>query len=221
MESTKYVRWFADVGLVDVPSVGGKNASLGELRKHLVPLGVRVPDGFAVTGEAYVDSLGKDGMAALRSLLGNITAESKTVANVHAIAAKCRETVYNSVLAPELESQIREAYRALSPDGKPVSVAVRSSATAEDLPDASFAGQHDSFLNVFGEEAVLDAYRRCCASLFTERAISYRLDKGFDHFKVRRLKCFICCYSVIELPRLTFPSLFGAPILPERAPTRL
>lgn len=184
MDSSKeYVRWFGDLGLSDVPIVGGKNASLGEMHRHLVSLGVRVPDGFAVTADAYKDTLSDRDWTQLHELLDGINKENKDVANVHAVAAKCREIVYKAALSPELEKQILEGYRKLSKDGKPASVAVRSSATAEDLPDASFAGQHESFLNIVGEKALLDAYRKCCASLFTERAISYRLDKGFDHFK--------------------------------------
>ncbi|KAI9002066.1 phosphoenolpyruvate synthase [Hyaloraphidium curvatum] len=186
MASSGYIRWFSELALGDVPLVGGKNASLGELVRNLAPLGVRVPDGFAVTGDAYRDNLTENDWQELHSLLDGISKENKTFFAVHEVAARCRDIVHRSCLSPALADEILAAYRELCARyGGKISVAVRSSATAEDLPDASFAGQHDSFLNVDGEEEVLEAYRKCCASLFTERAISYRLDKGFDHFKVR------------------------------------
>jgi pyruvate,water dikinase len=131
-----YVRWFSDLRVSDVASVGGKNSSLGELYQHLMPAGIRVPDGFAVTAQAYQSTLRESDWAKLHSLLDNITKDSKTVANVHEVAKQCRDVVYNAALSPELEKQILEAYRKLSKDGIPASVAVRSSATAEDLPSA-------------------------------------------------------------------------------------
>ncbi|KAI9022425.1 phosphoenolpyruvate synthase [Hyaloraphidium curvatum] len=185
-----YIRWFNELALTDVPLVGGKNASLGELYRHLTKVGAKVPNGYAVTGNAYKDCLSPSDWAELHRLLDPINKENKTVAAIQNVGSKCRDVVYNGCMSPELEKQILAAYRKLCSEyhGE-ISVAVRSSATAEDLPDASFAGQHDSFLNIKGDAAVLDTYRKCCASLFTDRAISYRLDKGFDHFKVRLSVC--------------------------------
>lgn len=181
----RFVRSFRDVGLGDVGLVGGKNASLGELIAHLAPLGVAIPGGFAVTAEAYrhflrsarlvdpitriVSGLRKDDVAAL--VIGS---------------DRIRELIGAAPLPDDLQVEIFEAYRMLSEEhGTPATdVAVRSSATAEDLPNASFAGQQESFLNVRGAALVADAVRKAFASLFTPRAISYRLDMGFDHMKV-------------------------------------
>ncbi|KXS21037.1 phosphoenolpyruvate synthase [Gonapodya prolifera JEL478] len=171
----------ADVGLV-----GGKNASLGEMYQQLVPIGVKIPNGFAVTGDAYLQALRDADWRELHRLLDGINKTNKTARQIQAVGETCRQTVYRACVTPEISKQIITAYRELcSQYGDEISVAVRSSATAEDLPNASFAGQHDSFLNVKGEDELIEAYRRCCASLFTDRAISYRIDKEFDHFKVR------------------------------------
>ncbi len=184
MSAQRYVRWFADLTLADVPLVGGKNASLGELVRELGPLGVRIPDGFAVTAAAYRDAVTRAGiLAELHAALDGL--DKSDVAALARAGARCRELVYGAGLLPEVEAEILAAYDRLEAEyGPELSLAVRSSATAEDLPTASFAGQHDTYLNVRGRAMLLDAVRRCQASLFTDRAISYRIDKGFDHFKV-------------------------------------
>ncbi len=184
MSSPAYIRWFADLTNEDVPLVGGKNASLGEMFSELAPLGVRVPDGFATTADAYRDMLSADGTD--RKLLDLLSGLDKSdVQALARVGMKARELVYAAGLPEQLRHEIVAAYGRLEQEyGEGVSVAVRSSATAEDLPTASFAGQHDTFLNVHGVEMLLDACRRCYASLYTDRAISYRIDKGFDHEKV-------------------------------------
>jgi pyruvate,water dikinase len=184
MLDRSFIRPFATISNADVPVVGGKNASLGEMYRTLLPLGVSVPNGFAVTAAAYRHVLDSGGVwKDLHALLDQIDP-----ANVDDLAKRARaaqEAVARAPLPGDLVGQILAAYRALEQEyGSDISVAVRSSATAEDLPTASFAGQHETFLNVRGDEAVLEAYRRCLASLFLERAIHYRIDKGFDHFKV-------------------------------------
>ncbi len=184
MPAARYIRWFEELGLEDVPLVGGKNASLGELYRALSPLGVRVPNGFAITAPAYRDMLAAAGAAEeLHRLLDDL--DKRDVNQLAERAAAARALVYRAGLAPELEAEILAAYeRLVGGDGAAAGVAVRSSATAEDLPTASFAGQHDSYLNIRGPAALLDACRRCFASLYTDRAIAYRIDHGFDHFKV-------------------------------------
>jgi pyruvate,water dikinase len=184
MQDATYIRWFSDLGRDDVPSVGGKNASLGELYRHLKPLGVEVPDGFALTAAAFRDALTE--AKAWDELHGLLDRLDKTdVASLARAGARAREIVYAAGLTPRMEDELRAAWRGLlAKYGDTLTVAVRSSATAEDLPTASFAGQHETYLNVAGEADLLDAVRRCHASLFTDRAISYRLDQGFDHFKV-------------------------------------
>jgi pyruvate,water dikinase len=179
-----YIRWFEDLGAGDVALVGGKTASLGELYSALSPAGVHVPDGFAITAAAYRDALTKAGAwAPLHRLLDGLDESDVDLLAKRAKAA--RELVYAATGGEDLKGQIILAYRELKQRcGGDLSVAVRSSATAEDLPNASFAGQHESYLNVRGEAAVVDACRRCFASIFTDRAIGYRLDNGFDHFKV-------------------------------------
>lgn len=183
-QARPYIRWFRELSLTDLPLVGGKNASLGEMFQQLTPLGVRVPDGFAVTAEAYRDAL--DAANAWPALHGLLDTLDKTDVTALAQAgARAREIVYGAPMPAAVEQQLREAWRALkAASGEALSVAVRSSATAEDLPNASFAGQHDTYLNIQGEELLIDAVKRCQASLFTDRAISYRIDNGFDHFKV-------------------------------------
>lgn len=180
----RYVRWFEELSMADIAAVGGKNASLGELYRELVPLGVPVPNGFAVTAEAYREALERAGAwpELHRELDGLDVRDVKALARA---GARCREIVYAAGLTPEMEAEILEALARLEAEyGEDLSVAVRSSATAEDLPSASFAGQHESYLNVRGRRMVLDAVRRCQASLFTDRAISYRAGHGFDHFQV-------------------------------------
>jgi len=179
-----YIRWFGDLGMRDVPLVGGKTASLGELYARLSSAHIEVPNGFAVTAEAYRDAMTEAGAwAKLHELLDDLDRD-----DVHQLgerASACREIVYGATGGPVLAKQIRAAYAQLEKQyGKGFSVAVRSSATAEDLPNASFAGQHESYLNIRGPARVVEACRRCFASLFTDRAIVYRINNGFDHFKV-------------------------------------
>jgi pyruvate,water dikinase len=179
-----YVRWFRELGIGDVAEVGGKNASLGELYRELTPLGVLVPNGFAVTADAYRDTLTASGAW---ERLGEVLAglDKRDVADLANRGRRAREIVYEAPLSGALRAEISEAYQQLEEEyGADLSVAIRSSATAEDLPTASFAGQHETFLNVHGVERVLEACRRCFASLFTDRALSYRIDKGFDHLEI-------------------------------------
>jgi pyruvate, water dikinase len=180
----RYVRFFKNIGIDDVPSVGGKNASLGEMYRELVPKGVRVPNGFAVTAQAYWYILERAGIkTALRDALDGL--DPKDVEDLARRGKRARALVYGAALPEDLQKEILQAYRALREEyGARLSLAVRSSATAEDLPDVSFAGAHETYLNIQGDEHLLDACRRCFASLFTDRAIHYRIDQGFDHFKV-------------------------------------
>ena len=184
MKSYGYVRWFKDIRLDDVPLVGGKTASLGELYGALSAQGVRVPNGFALTAAAYRDALTKAGAwEELRNLLSGL--DKRRISDLAKRAAAARAIVYAATDCDELRHEVTEAYKQLEQEyGANVAVAVRSSATAEDLPTASFAGQHESFLNIRGPRDLMTACRRCFASLFTDRAISYRIDNGFDHFKV-------------------------------------
>jgi pyruvate,water dikinase len=183
--ATGYIAWFRDIRLADLPRVGGKNASLGELYGELTTAGVIVPNGFAVTGEAYAALLDE---SALRPRVGAILKDvsGEDVAVLARAAAAVRELILEAPWPAGLEREIREAYDALAREAGPdPSVAVRSSATAEDLPDASFAGQQETYLGVRGADAVVAACRRCFASLFTDRAIVYRNQHGFDHLAVR------------------------------------
>jgi pyruvate,water dikinase len=184
MSTSEYVRFFEEFGIDDVSLVGGKNASLGEMFQKLSSHGVRVPHGFAITAAAYRYMLDQAGAwDRLHAELDGL--DPTDVAALSRKAKRAREIVYGAGLPDDLAAQIRDAYRALQQEyGEEVSLAVRSSATAEDLPTASFAGQQDSYLNIKGEESLLDTCRRCFASLFTDRAIHYRIDQGFDHFKV-------------------------------------
>jgi pyruvate,water dikinase len=177
-----YVLWFEEVGMDDVPIVGGKNASLGEMVRGLSAEGVRVPNGFAVTAGAYRAFLREAGLdAKIGKILKGL--DTRDLADLRRRGLQVRQAILSAPLPRELDRAIIEAYDRLG-DGNLIDVAVRSSATAEDLPDASFAGQQETYLNVQGHAALLDACRRCFASLFTDRAISYRADKGFDHEKI-------------------------------------
>ena len=184
MNTSGYVRFFEEFGIDDVPLVGGKNASLGEMFQKLSGQGVRVPHGFAITAQAYRYMLDKAGAwDRLHAELDEL--DPADVAALVRKGKRAREIVYGAGLPDDLAAEILDAYRKLQQEyGEEVSLAVRSSATAEDLPTASFAGQQDSYLNINGEESLLDTCRRCFASLFTDRAIHYRLDQGFDQFKV-------------------------------------
>lgn len=182
--SPDYVRWFENLRNSDVPLVGGKNASLGELYSCLASEGVRVPNGFALTAEAYRAALTEaKAWDRLHELLDGLD-----VTDVEALArnaAEARHIVHEATGGAELREQTAIAYRRLEAEyGPNVAVAVRSSATAEDLPTASFAGQHESYLNIRGEAQLFEACRNCFASIFTDRAIVYRVDNGFDHFKI-------------------------------------
>ncbi len=180
----RFVRFFDEIGINDVGLVGGKNASLGEMYRHLTPLGVNVPEGFAITAEAYRYMLEEaKAWGPLRDTLQGLKAED--MEDLARRGRRAREIVYGAPLPPQLKAEILAAYQLMRErHSADLTVAVRSSATAEDLPTASFAGQQETFLNVHGEDRLLDACRRCFASLFTDRAIHYRLDQGFDHFKV-------------------------------------
>jgi len=184
MSAPRYIRSFGEIGIEDIATVGGKNASLGEMYRNLSSQGVRVPNGFAVTAAAYRYLLEQAGAwQPLHEALDGL--EANNMDDLARRGRRAREIVLNAAIPPDLEAEIRAAYRSLCTEyGEDMSVAVRSSATAEDLPTASFAGQQETFLNVHGEEKLLDACKRCLASLFTDRAIHYRLDNGFDHFKV-------------------------------------
>jgi pyruvate,water dikinase len=183
-KSKEFILWFDQLGIEDVPYTGGKNASLGEMYRNLTAKGVQVPNGFAVTAYAYDYLVEKTGIKEkIRDVLKDLdTSDMKNLADR---GEKVRHLFLNAEFPQELKDKIAEAYKNMcSQYGENVDVAVRSSATAEDLPDASFAGQQETFLNIKGPELLLDACRRCFASLFTNRAISYRVDKGFDHFKI-------------------------------------
>jgi pyruvate,water dikinase len=183
MAKSDYIRPFGALTLDDVALVGGKTASLGELHSLLQGGKVRLPDGFAVTAEAYRHALTQAG--AWPKLKDLLAFDVNDVAELARRAAQCRQIVYEATGSLELRTQIGAAYRAMKTAvGPGLSVAVRSSATAEDLPTASFAGQHESFLHIRDEGALIEACRRCFASIFTDRAIVYRTNNGFDHFKV-------------------------------------
>ena len=182
---SKFIRWFEDIKLEDVPLVGGKNASLGEMTQSLKAAGIRVPPGFAITADAYLAVLEQGKVIpALNKLLASLdTSNTDALSNA---ASQARAFIKQSGLPAELKDEICQAYRQMQKQyGDNCDLAVRSSATAEDLPDASFAGQQESFLNVRGEQGLLEACLNCFASLFTDRAISYRVDKGFQHMDVR------------------------------------
>jgi pyruvate,water dikinase len=181
---SRYVRFFEEVGIADVPLVGGKNASLGEMYRELSGQGVRIPNGFAITAEAYHHMLEQAGAVdQLGAALDGLDPED--VADLARRGKRARQIVYGAGLPQDLRDEILAGYRQLQEEyGEDVSLAVRSSATAEDLPTASFAGQHETYLNITGDESLLDACRRCFASLWLDRAIHYRIDQGFDHFSV-------------------------------------
>ncbi len=180
----EYVIDFAALGMNDVPRVGGKNASLGEMVSHLASVGVSVPGGFATTAQAFVDFLEQSGLR--QKIIDKLTGlDIEDVDNLAKVGAEIRQLIVDTPFQPELEQAITQSYeKMLADSGGELSVAVRSSATAEDLPDASFAGQQETFLNVRGLDNVLLAVKHVFASLFNDRAISYRVHQGFEHSEV-------------------------------------
>ncbi|SOD41164.1 phosphoenolpyruvate synthase [Nitrosovibrio sp. Nv4] len=185
MSDSRYVIWFDELRMTDVSSVGGKNASLGEMISQLTQAGVRVPGGFATTADAYRDFLADGGLAQrIEERLANL--DTGDVAALATAGAQIRGWIIETPLPPRLEKEISDAYEKMLREAEAgdISVAVRSSATAEDLADASFAGQQETFLNVHGAENLLKAVKDVFASLYNDRAISYRVHKGFIHSEV-------------------------------------
>ncbi len=185
MKGKALVLWLDELTIEDIPIAGGKNASLGEMIKNLSPLGINIPNGFVVTSTAYYSFLEYNNLREkIREILQDLNVND--VKDLSRRGYQIRELIKGGKFPPQLEDLVKEYYGKLSDKYKThaVDVAVRSSATAEDLPDASFAGQQETFLNVVGAENVLTAIRNCFASLFTDRAISYRESFGFDHFNV-------------------------------------
>ncbi|MBU4260660.1 MAG: phosphoenolpyruvate synthase [Proteobacteria bacterium] len=181
---TAFILWFDDIGIEDVPMVGGKNASLGEMYQKLTSKGVAVPHGFAITAYAYRYLLEKAGIeAAIRDILSDL--DTHDMKNLSERGEKVRDIIRTAEFPDDLRQEIIAAYKKMEAEyGPSVDVAVRSSATAEDLPDASFAGQQETYLNIHGYDNLIQNCRKCFASLFTNRAISYRHDKGFGQFDV-------------------------------------
>ncbi len=180
----KLILWFEEIGIEDVPMVGGKNASLGEMYQKLTSKGVAVPHGFAITAYAYRYLLKAAGIEqGIKDALAGL--DTSDMKNLQERGAKARDIIRNAEFPEDLRQEIAVAYAKMEEEyGKDVAIAVRSSATAEDLPDASFAGQQDTYLNISGMDAIIENCRKCFASLFTNRAISYRHDKGFGQFDV-------------------------------------
>ena len=181
---SEYIRWFNEIGIDDISLVGGKNASLGEMCRELAAKGVKVPNGFAITADAYRYVLREGRLdQKIKEILSDL--DTREIENLRLRASQVRQAILSVELPEHLEAEIIGAYSRLrGSDLHPPDVAVRSSATAEDLPDASFAGQQETYLNVQGHRALLHACKQCFASLFTDRAISYRADRGFDHEKI-------------------------------------
>jgi len=183
-KKSSYIRWFDEISIEDIPIVGGKNASLGEMYRELTPKGVKVPNGFAITADAYWHVLNSSECTEkLKELMKDLDKEN--VEDLSRRGKQARELILSAGIPNDLWDEIKLAYDKLSEQyGQDSDVAVRSSATAEDLPTASFAGQQETYLNVSGYGTLKEACSKCFASLFTDRAISYRIDNGFDHFKV-------------------------------------
>ena len=183
-ENAKYIRWYEEIGIHDVPLVGGKNASLGEMYRELTPQGIKIPNGFAITADAYWHVLRSGDI--LDRLRETMTGLDKTdVVDLARRGKTARNLILGAGVPNDLWAEVRDAYDGLCKEyGPDADVAVRSSATAEDLPTASFAGQQETYLNIRGYHALKEACSKCFASLFTDRAISYRVDNNFDHFKV-------------------------------------
>jgi pyruvate,water dikinase len=179
----RYIRWFEELGSDDVSVVGGKNASLGEMIASLRSEGIRVPGGFATTAAAYREFLAANDLD--KKIRKELERFRSGKAEVEHVGRGIRRFFKRSRFPEQIAAQIREAYQELClRSGGDGDVAVRSSATAEDLPEASFAGQQETFLNVRGDEDLMEACQRCYASLFTDRAIAYRAEKGFDDMQV-------------------------------------
>lgn len=181
----KYIKFFKELEIKDVPQVGGKNASLGEMYRHLEPKGINLPNGAATTANAYNYFLEQAGIKPeIEQLLFGL--DVKNVKDLKARGKKIRSLILNTKFPSDFENEVISAYKELSREcgQNNVVVAIRSSATAEDLPNASFAGQQETYLNIKGEKKVLEATKKCIASLFTDRAIVYRVENGFDHLKV-------------------------------------
>ena len=186
----KYTIDLNNISLTDINIVGGKNASLGEMIQHLGDLGIQVPNGFAITVDGYHDFIGHNELdKSIRKMVSELNPDDIIALRKTGLAI--RELIRNGVFPENLKNEIQSKYRELSETygQKMTDVAVRSSATAEDLPDASFAGQQETFLNVRGAESILESVRNCFASLFTDRAISYRTSFGYDHFDVGLSVC--------------------------------
>lgn len=186
----EFIKQFKELGMQDASLVGGKTASLGQMIVNLSPKGVRIPDGFAITAKAYWHYLEYNQLLdTIKNIIDDL--DVTDLQKLKQGAAEIRQLFLNAHMPPDLAQEISEAYKALSLHYKQqdVDVAVRSSATSEDMPGASFAGQQESFLNIQGEERLLKACKKCFASLFTERAIIYRVTKGFDHFKIALSMC--------------------------------
>ena len=181
---SKNIKWFNEIGIEDVTEVGGKNASLGEMYRNLTAEGVRVPNGFSVTATAYRYILDHNGLwDRLHAQLDDLDPDN--VPQLQERGAACRELIYQAKLPEDLKNEILQNYAKLKEEyGESLSVAVRSSATAEDSPEASFAGQNETYLHIQNEEELLDSYMRCLASNFTDRSLHYKYDNGFDYYKV-------------------------------------
>lgn len=182
--NNKFIKWFEDLRSDDLPIVGGKNASLGEMVYSLKNEGIKVPDGFATTAEAYKKFIAENELKdKIISELQKLESDNK---NIDKVGKAIRKLITDAEFNDEIAAGIKEAYADLSrkSNEENIDVAVRSSATAEDLPDASFAGQQETYLNISGEKDLIEACKKCYASLFTDRAIVYRQEKGFDHMKV-------------------------------------
>jgi pyruvate,water dikinase len=180
----KFVRWFEEIRLEDIPIVGGKNASLGEMYRELTTKGIKIPNGFATTSDAYWNTLKSSGIYdQLKETMAGL--DKTNVADLAVRGKRARDLILEAGIPDDIWLEIKTAYSQLCSEyGAEVDVAVRSSATAEDLPTASFAGQQETYLNIRGEYSLREACSKCFASLFTDRAISYRVDNNFDHFKV-------------------------------------
>lgn len=186
----KFIKWFEEISIKDIPLVGGKNASLGEMFQRLTPQGVSIPPGFAITADAFSVLIDQNEVSKkIYSQLSKLN--TKDTGELAKTGHEIRTLVRSLGIPENVAHEIRQAYTELCQRSgvEELDVAVRSSATAEDLPDASFAGQQETFLNIRGADDLLVACLNCFASLYTDRAISYRSTKGFEHSKVRLSIC--------------------------------